>query len=88
MPSNKPLTTILSACARFSLGARSPTSGSMSCGVTVLIAVMNDSATKTLKDFVRQSPSQSVAVKKTRMSTNARRRNTSPNGQRKSRPAA
>lgn len=38
-------------------GARSPTNGSISCGVTVDIAAMKLRAKNTEKEFVRQSPS-------------------------------
>ena len=46
-----------SAVARLWSGARSPTKGSINCGVTVDTAVMKESARKTEKDFVRHRPS-------------------------------
>jgi hypothetical protein len=52
IPSIKPETTIDSAVARRLAGARSPTSGNISCGVTVDTATKNDTAEKTAKDFV------------------------------------
>lgn len=57
IPRSNPETTIESAVARLWRGARSPTRGSISCGVTVDIAVMKDSTRKTEKDFVRHNPS-------------------------------
>lgn len=53
-PSISPETTTERAAARREGGARSPTSGSMSCGVTVVMATMNDIAVKVLRSFVRQ----------------------------------
>lgn len=104
IPSKSPETTIERAVARLCGGARSPTRGSINCGVTVETAVMKDIARKTENEFVRHKPShliisakaflQSdrvqtiVAVKNIRMSTNARRRNMSPSGHRNSSPAA
>ena len=38
----------------------------MSCGVTVVMAVMNEIAVKTAREFVTQRPIHIVAVKKTR----------------------
>ena len=57
MPSIKPDTTMDSAAARRWGGARSPTSGSMSCGVTVVMATMKDIAVKTARLLVMQRPS-------------------------------
>lgn len=57
MPRRRPETTIERAAARLAGGARSPTRGSISCGVTVETAVMKDKATKTGKDLVTQRPS-------------------------------
>ena len=56
-PRRRPDTTIDSDVALRRAGARSPTRGSMSCGVTVVKATMKDSARKTEKDFVRHRPS-------------------------------
>ncbi len=69
IPSKRPETTIERAVALLCGGARSPTKGSMSWGVTVDTAVMKDMARKTENDFVMHKPSHIVAVKKTRMST-------------------
>jgi hypothetical protein len=57
IPRSRPETTIERAVARRWAGARSPTSGSMSCGVTVEMAVMQDRARKTGKELVRHRPS-------------------------------
>lgn len=103
------------AVARRPGGARSPTRGSISWGVTVVRAVMKESAAKTAKELVMQSPIlhsrlqnvsnnearsqtqrslvagmpyQTVAVNHTNTSTNALRRNISPNGHRNSKPLA
>lgn len=57
MPRRRPETTIERAVARLAGGARSPTRGSMSCGVTVVTAAMKERATKTENDPVRHSPS-------------------------------
>lgn len=57
IPRRRPDTTIEMAVARLADGARSPTRGSMSCGVTVVTAVMKERATKTENDPVRHRPS-------------------------------
>ncbi len=57
IPRSSPETTIESAVARLWAGARSPTRGSISCGVTVDTAVMKDNTRKTEKDLVRHNPS-------------------------------
>ena len=56
IPSRLPAVTIDRADARLCGGARSPTSGSMSCGVTVVIAVIKDIAQNTSKLLVRHKP--------------------------------
>lgn len=56
MPSMNPETTIESEDARLSGGAKSPTSGNMICGVTVVMAVMNEMPVKVAKDVVTQRP--------------------------------
>lgn len=56
MPSINPETTIESEEARLSGGAKSPTSGNMICGVTVVMAVMNEIPVKVAKEVVTQSP--------------------------------
>ena len=38
-------------------GAKSPTNGSISCGVTVVMATMKEMAVKAARLFVRQRPS-------------------------------
>lgn len=105
IPSSRPETTIERAVARRWSGARSPTRGSMSCGVTVETAVRNDITRKTENDFVTHKPTHlkmsvdisldesdsfitKVAVKKTKVRTNALRRNMSPSGHKKSSPTA
>ena len=60
IPSNSPETTIESAVARLRRGARSPTRGSINCGVTVVTAVMKESAKKIEKDLVTHNPSHYV----------------------------
>jgi hypothetical protein len=62
MPPRRPETTIERLVARRCGGARSPTSGSMSCGVTVVTAVKKEMATKLSKDFVRQRPSHCYSI--------------------------
>lgn len=57
MPRRRPETTMERAVARRWGGARSPTRGSMSWGVTVETAVMKEMARKTEKEFVIQRPS-------------------------------
>ncbi len=57
IPRRRPDTTIERLVARLWAGARSPTRGSISCGVTVETAVMKDIARKTENDFVRHKPS-------------------------------
>jgi len=56
IPRRRPDTTMERAVARRWIGARSPTSGSISWGVTVVTPVMNERARKTGKDFVTQRP--------------------------------
>lgn len=56
IPSRRPDTTIERAVARRAEGARSPTRGSINWGVTVVRAVMNESAEKTAKELVIHSP--------------------------------
>lgn len=56
MPSSRPDVTIERDAARLLGGARSPTSGSMSWGVTVVIAVMKEIAVKAAKDLVTHTP--------------------------------
>lgn len=62
MPKRRPETTMERDMARLAGGARSPTRGSMSCGVTVETAVMKESATKTGNDLVMQRPSHWIDV--------------------------
>lgn len=50
----KPETTIESEDARLFGGARSPTSGNMICGVTVVIAVMNEIPVNVANEVVTQ----------------------------------
>lgn len=57
IPPRRPETTIESAVARLAGGARSPTRGSMICGVTVVMAVIKDKARNTGKEVVIQRPS-------------------------------
>jgi len=57
IPRRRPDTTIDMAVARLAGGARSPTRGSMSCGVTVVTAAIKERATKTENDPVRHRPS-------------------------------
>ena len=52
----------LRAAARRCGGARSPTRGSMSWGVTVVMAVMKEMAVKVLRSEVRQRPSLAVLL--------------------------
>lgn len=56
MPNMNPETTIESADARFSGGAKSPTSGNIICGVTVVTAVMKEIPVNAAKDLVTQRP--------------------------------
>lgn len=56
-PKSSPEETIARQVARRFGGARSPTNGSISCGVTVVNAVINDNPTKTENEFVRHNPS-------------------------------
>jgi len=56
-PSMRPETTMERDAARRWGGARSPTRGSMSCGVTVVTAVMKDIAVKVLRSWVTHRPS-------------------------------
>ncbi len=62
IPNRRPDTTIERAVARRWVGARSPTRGSISCGVTVETAVMKDIARKTENDFVRHKPNHCESV--------------------------
>ena len=96
--------TIEREVARLWGGARSPTRGIMSWGVTVETDVMKDMARKTGNEFVIHRPSHLtisaktllwiseaqtiVAVKHIRVRTNARRRNMSPSGHNNTSPAA
>lgn len=57
IPRDRPETTTAMELARRSGGARSPTRGSMSCGVTVVKPVRKETALKTGKEVVRQRPS-------------------------------
>jgi hypothetical protein len=61
-PSMSPDTTMERAAARLLGGARSPTRGSMSWGVTVVMEVMKDIAVKVPRSWVRQRPSLGVCV--------------------------
>jgi hypothetical protein len=56
MPKRRPDVTIESDAALLFGGAKSPTRGSISCGVTVVIAVMNEIAVKAFKFLVTQTP--------------------------------
>jgi hypothetical protein len=56
MPSKRPDVTIDRDAALLLGGARSPTRGSMSCGVTVVIAVMKEMAVKAPKSLVTHTP--------------------------------
>ena len=56
IPRRRPETMVERAVARLAGGARSPTRRSMSCGVTVMTAVMKERATKTENDPVRHKP--------------------------------
>lgn len=56
MPNKRPDVTMERDAALLLGGARSPTKGSMSCGVTVVIAVMKEMAVKAPKSFVTQTP--------------------------------
>jgi hypothetical protein len=53
-PSMRPETTIDRAVARLFGGARSPTRGSMSWGVTVVMETRKDIAVKTGREVVKQ----------------------------------
>jgi hypothetical protein len=59
-PYVRPDTTTESAAARRCGGARSPTKGIMSCGVTVVTETMNDMPVKTPRSFVMQRPSLGI----------------------------
>lgn len=61
-PRSRPEVTIEREAARLFGGARSPTKGSMSCGVTVVTAEMNEMAVKTAKLSVMQTPILEVRV--------------------------
>ena len=56
IPNSMPETTMERAVERRSGGAMSPTRGSMSCGVTVVTAVMKEMARKAGNDLVMHSP--------------------------------
>lgn len=56
IPRRRPDTTMLREVARWAGGARSPTRGSMSCGVTVETEVMKLRMQKTVKFLVMQRP--------------------------------
>ena len=58
----RPDTTMERAAARLFGGARSPTRGSMSCGVTVVMEVMKDIAVKVARSWVRHRPSLGIRV--------------------------
>lgn len=57
MPSESPDTTSDSEVALLCAGARSPTKGNMSCGVTVVMPQMKDTAAKDSNCCVRHSAS-------------------------------
>lgn len=57
IPRSKPDTTMDRAVARRWAGAKSPTRGSISWGVTVVTAVMKERARKTPNDLVTHKPS-------------------------------
>lgn len=56
IPSIKPAVTIDNAAALLFGGAKSPTRGNISWGVTVEIATKKDIAENTVSDFVTQRP--------------------------------
>lgn len=56
IPNRRPDVTMDKAAALLLGGARSPTSGSISCGVTVVTAVTKEIAVKAAKSFVTQTP--------------------------------
>ena len=60
IPANSPDTTIDRAWARLCGGAMSPTRGSSSCGVTVVMDATNDSAAKVSKLVVIQRASHCI----------------------------
>ena len=56
MPNNRPDVTMDRDAALLLGGARSPTRGSISCGVTVVMAVMKEIAVNAAKSFVTHTP--------------------------------
>lgn len=56
IPNKRPDVTIDRDAALLLGGARSPTKGSMSCGVTVVTAVINEIAVKAARLLVTQTP--------------------------------
>lgn len=62
MPSESPETTIDKQLAFLFAGARSPTNGSINCGVTVVIPQMNEMAANDSKRGVRHKPSHYVGI--------------------------
>jgi hypothetical protein len=56
MPNKRPEVTMDKDAALLLGGARSPTRGSMSCGVTVVIAVMKEMAVKAPRSLVTHTP--------------------------------
>lgn len=56
MPNRRPDVTMDRDAALLLGGARSPTKGSMSCGVTVVMAVIKEMAVKAAKFVVTQTP--------------------------------
>lgn len=76
------------AAARREAGARSPTSGNMSWGVTVRKAQMKPTPVKTRRLVVVQRMIQRRLAARQRRRTRGRRLKTSPSGQRVKRPMA
>lgn len=62
MPSARPETTIDIQLAFLLAGARSPTNGSINCGVTVVMPQMNEMAANDSKRGVRHKPSHYVSM--------------------------
>lgn len=62
IPSDKPDITIDRQLAFLLDGARSPTNGSISCGVTVVMPQMNEMPEKVLNCVVRHKPSHCVST--------------------------
>jgi len=56
IPSERPETTIERAAARLCGGAKSPTRGSINCGVTVVTEQIKEIAVNVARLFVMQSP--------------------------------